>query len=114
MDLFMEQNTRGYEKINLLKKAIDFYYENYNDRNFIGKNKNNINSVYAETIFIILMREIDRGNKINLTSVNYEKIKTMSPEEKLPFTKQTTKTGNLKSRIEKFNSILKEGGNEKN
>lgn len=114
MDFFMEQNTRGYEKISLLRKALDFYYENYNDRNFIGKNKNNINSVYAETVFIILMRELDRGNKINLTSVNYEKIKTLTPEDKLPFTKQTTNTDNLKSRIEKFSSILKEEGDEKN
>ena len=65
----MEQNTRGYKKINLLKKALDFYYENYNDRNFIGKNSykeyfnsRNLVKNYSEHVFTY--RRIQYGEDI--------------------------------------------------
>lgn len=110
IDAFMEYNIKGYERIELFERALDFYYSEKRN-NFLGKTKNNINAIYAETIFIILMKSIQENTIIEFSDEQYSSILSMNSNEKLPFTKRTTNIDNLKQRIAIFQKILSSGEN---
>ena len=101
----MEKYQSGYKDIDIFDKALTTYYSD-EYQNFLGRNKNNINAVYAETVFILLMSAIRSGEKINFTEKSYDKIKNLDSDKKLPFTRRTTNISNLRMRIEIFKEIL--------
>ena len=105
LDCFMEKYQSGYKDIDIFDKALTTYYSD-EYQNFLGRNKNNINAVYAETVFILLMSAIRSGEKINFTEKSYDKIKNLDSDKKLPFTRRTTNISNLRMRIEIFKEIL--------
>ena len=105
LDCFMEKYQSGYKDIDIFDKALTTYYSD-EYQNFLGRNKNNINAVYAETVFILLMSAIRSGERINFTEKSYDKIKNLDSDKKLPFTRRTTNISNLRMRIEIFKEIL--------
>ena len=105
LDCFMEKYQSGYKDIDIFDKALTTYYSD-EYQNFLGRNKNNINAVYAETVFILLMSAIRSGERINFTEKSYDKIKYLDSDKKLPFTRRTTNISNLRMRSEIFKEIL--------
>lgn len=105
LDCFMEKYQTGYPDLEIFECALDVYYSE--DRlNFLGKNKNNINAVYTETVFVLLMSAIRRGGNINLSAQHYESIKSLSADDKVPFVRRTTNKENLQKRLAIFSSIF--------
>lgn len=108
IDCFMEKYQNGYKELDVFEEALKRYYsEEY--PNFLGRNKHNINSVYAETVFVLLMASIRGEVKLDFSEGNYCQIKELSLEKKLPFTRRTTNIDNLKKRLDIFKEILSEG-----
>ena len=108
IDCFMEKYQNGYKELNVFEEALERYYsEEY--PNFLGRNKHNINSVYAETVFVLLMASIRGEVNLDFSEGNYCQIKELSSEKKLPFTRRTTNIDNLKKRLDIFKEILSEG-----
>lgn len=108
IDCFMEKYQNGYKELNIFEEALERYYsEEY--PNFLGRNKHNINSVYAETVFVLLMASIRGEVNLDFSEGNYCQIKELSSEKKLPFTRRTTNIDNLKKRLDIFKEILSEG-----
>lgn len=105
LDCFMEKYQRGYKELEVFERALEKYYsEEY--PNFLGRNKHNINAVYAETIFVLLMMSIRANENLDFSIENYDKIKDLTPDKKLPFTRRTTNIENLRKRLEIFKEIL--------
>ncbi|WP_294053855.1 DUF262 domain-containing protein [Streptococcus sp.] len=108
IDCFMEKYQNGYKELDVFEEALERYYsEEY--PNFLGRNKHNINSVYAETVFVLLMASIRGEVYLDFSEGNYCQIKELSSEKKLPFTRRTTNIDNLKKRLDIFKEILSEG-----
>ena len=102
---FMEKYQKGYKELEVFERALEKYYaEEY--PNFLGRNKHNINAVYAETIFVLLMMSIRANENLGFSIENYDKIKNLTPDKKLPFTRRTTNIENLRKRLEIFKEIL--------
>ena len=105
LDCFMEKYQKGYKELEVFERALEKYYaEEY--PNFLGRNKHNINAVYAETIFVLLMMSIRENENLEFSIKNYDKIKDLTPDKKLPFTRRTTNIENLRKRLEIFKEIL--------
>lgn len=105
LDCFMEKYQKGYKELEVFERALEKYYsEEY--LNFLGRNKHNINAVYAETIFVLLMMSIRDNENLDFSTENYDKIKALTPDNKLPFTRRTTNIDNLRKRLEIFKEIL--------
>ena len=105
LDCFMEKYQKGYKELEVFERALEKYYaEEY--PNFLGRNKHNINAVYAETIFVLLMMSIRANENLGFSIENYDKIKNLTPDKKLPFTRRTTNIENLRKRLEIFKEIL--------
>lgn len=105
LDCFMEKYKKGYKELEVFERALEKYYaEEY--PNFLGRNKHNINAVYAETIFVLLMMSIRANENLVFSIENYDKIKDLTPDKKLPFTRRTTNIENLRKRLEIFKEIL--------
>lgn len=108
LDCFMEKYQNGYKGLDVFEKALNKYYsEEY--PNFLGRNKHNINAVYAETVFVLLMKSIRDNETLDFSIENYNKIKDLNSDKKLPFTRRTTNIDNLKKRLEIFKEILSGG-----
>ena len=105
LDCFMEKYQKGYKELEVFERALEKYYsEEY--LNFLGRNKHNINAVYAETIFVLLMMSIRDNENLDFSTENYDKIKDLTHDKKLPFTRRTTNIDNLRKRLEIFKEIL--------
>ncbi|HEL2556194.1 DUF262 domain-containing protein [Streptococcus suis] len=105
LDCFMEKYQDGYPDLAIFERALDVYYSEERP-NFLGKNKNNINAVYTETMFILLMSAIRCGSDIDLSVHHHERIKSLSSEDRVPFVRRTTNKESLQKRLEIFSGIF--------
>ena len=52
------------------------------------------------------MMSIRDNENLDFSTENYDKIKDLTPDNKLPFTRRTTNIDNLRKRLEIFKEIL--------